>query len=271
MTLLYGVRALSVRGLNRSMARARTPALIREPTMPARAASNPASSLVSAFAAAIAATFMGTIAFVTGVACSQSAPQTPELTARWKDATMHDIKVKTLDGKDANLSEYAGKVVLVVNVASQCGFTRQYKGLQKIHDTYKDRGFVVLGFPSGDFGGQEFDSASEIREFCSTNYSVTFPLFEKCVVKAGKEQSPVFEALGTKTGVLPGWNFGKYLVSRDGKTAKFYASNVSPDGAELIAAIEKALGEATPAAASSTGSAGDTPATPAGASEPAKK
>jgi len=127
----------------------------------------------------IATTIVGTLAFITGVACSQSAPQTPELAARWKDATMYDLKVKTLEGKDANLSDYAGKVTIVVNVASQCGFTRQYAGLQKLYDTYKDRGLVILAFPSGDFGGQEFDDPKEIREFCTTKYSVTFPVFEK--------------------------------------------------------------------------------------------
>jgi glutathione peroxidase len=143
----------------------------------------------------IATTIVGPLAFITGVACSQSAPQTPELAARWKDATMYDLKVKTLEGKDANLSDYAGKVTIVVNVASQCGFTRQYAGLQKLYDTYKDRGLVILAFPSGDFGGQEFDDPKEIREFCTTKYSVTFPVFEKCAVKAGKGQSKVFECL----------------------------------------------------------------------------
>lgn len=200
----------------------------------------------------IATTIVGTLAFITGVACSQSAPQTPELAARWKDATMYDLKVKTLEGKDANLSDYAGKVTIVVNVASQCGFTRQYAGLQNLYDTYKDRGLVILAFPSGDFGGQEFDDPKEIREFCTTKYSVTFPVFEKSAVKAGKEQSKVFECLGTKTGTLPGWNFGKYVVSRDGKTAKFYASNVSPDSKELIDAIEKALAEKPGSTASAT-------------------
>ncbi len=200
----------------------------------------------------IATTIVGTLAFITGVACSQSAPQTPELAARWKDATMYDLKVKTLEGKDANLSDYAGKVTIVVNVASQCGFTRQYAGLQKLYDTYKDRGLVILAFPSGDFGGQEFDDPKEIREFCTTKYSVTFPVFEKSAVKAGKEQSKVFECLGTKTGTLPGWNFGKYVVSRDGKSAKFYASNVSPDSKELIDAIEKALAEKPGGTASAT-------------------
>ena len=195
----------------------------------------------------IATTIVGTLAFITGVACSQSAPQSPELTARWKDATMYDLKVKTLEGKDANLSDYAGKVTIVVNVASQCGFTRQYAGLQKLYDTYKDRGLVILAFPSGDFGGQEFDDPKEIREFCTTKYSVTFPVFEKSAVKAGKEQSKVFECLGTKTGTLPGWNFGKYVVSRDGKSAKFYASNVSPDSKELSGTASAAATEQSPA------------------------
>jgi len=189
----------------------------------------------------IATTIVGTLAFITGVACSQSAPQTPELAARWKDATMYELKVKTLEGKDANLSDYAGKVTLVVNVASQCGLTGQYAGLQKLYDKYKDRGFVILAFPSGDFGGQEFDDPKEIREFCSTKYSVTFPVFEKCKVKAGKDQSPVFECLGTKTGELPGWNFGKYLVSGDGRSAQFFASPTSPDSARLVEAIEREL------------------------------
>ena len=208
----------------------------------------------------IATAVVGTVAFITGVACSQTAPQTPELTARWKDSTVYDLKVKTLEGKDANLGDYSGKVTLVVNVASQCGFTRQYAGLQKLYDTYKDRGLVILAFPSGDFGGQEFDDPKEIREFCTTKYSVTFPIFEKCVVKAGKDQSKVYECLGTKTGELPGWNFGKYLVSRDGKTAKFYASNVSPDSKELVDAIEKALGAAAAAPAKP---AAEAPAAPA--------
>jgi glutathione peroxidase len=196
----------------------------------------------------LTATVVGTVALVTGLACSQAAPQSAALSSKWKDASMHEIKVKTLEGKDANLSEYAGKVTLVVNVASQCGFTGQYAGLQKLHDRYKDKGLVILAFPSGDFGGQEFDDPKAIREFCSTKYSVTFPVFEKCKVKAGKDQSPVFECLGTKTGELPGWNFGKYLVSRDGKSAQFFASAVAPESGKLVEAIEKALADAAPEA-----------------------
>ena len=194
----------------------------------------------------ITAVAAGTLALVTGLACSQAAPQNAELAAKWKTATLYDMKVKTLEGKDANLSEYAGKVTLVVNVASHCGFTGQYAGLQKLYDKYKDQGLVVLGFPSGDFGGQEFGDSKEIREFCTTKYSVTFPMFEKCVVKAGDAQSKVYECLGTKTGELPGWNFGKYVVSRDGKTATFFASNVGPDSSKMVDAIEKALKEAAP-------------------------
>jgi len=208
----------------------------------------------------LTASVVGTVALVTGLACSQAAPQSAALASKWKDASMHEIKVKTLEGKDANLSDYAGKVTLVVNVASQCGLTGQYAGLQKLYDKYKDRGFVILAFPSGDFGGQEFDDPKEIREFCSTKYSVTFPVFEKCKVKAGKDQSPVFECLGTKTGELPGWNFGKYLVSGDGRSAQFFSSPTSPDSAKLVEAIERELEKsAEKSAAKPTEPAASTP------------
>ncbi|MCE2880847.1 MAG: glutathione peroxidase [Planctomycetaceae bacterium] len=196
----------------------------------------------------LVATVAATVSLVTGLACSQAVPPNAEMSAKWKDKSMFDISLKTLDGKDANLSEYAGKVVLVVNVASQCGFTGQYTGLQKTYDKYKDKGFVVLGVPSGDFGGQEFDSAQEIREFCDTRYKVTFPMFDKCRVKSGAGQSELFEFLGTKTGELPGWNFGKYLVGRDGAPVKFYASNVAPESKTMVEAIEKALAAPVPAA-----------------------
>lgn len=196
------------------------------------------------------AAVIATVSLVTGTACSQAAPQSPELSAKWKSATLYDMKVRTLEGKDANLSEYSGKVTLVVNVASRCGLTPQYAGLQKLYDKYKDQGLVILAFPSGDFGGQEFNDAKQIRDFCSTKYSVTFPVFEKCKVSSGKDQSPVFECLGTKTGELPGWNFGKYVVTRDGKGATFFASNTAPDSAKLVEAIEKALAEKAPVSTS---------------------
>jgi glutathione peroxidase len=211
----------------------------------------------------LVATVAGAAALATGLACSQAAPRTAELDARWKDASLFDLKATALDGGEKELAEYRGKVALVVNVASQCGFTGQYAGLQKLADKYRDKGLVVLGFPSGDFGGQEFATSKEIRDFCDTKYRVTFPMFEKCRVKAGEGQSQVFECLGTKTGELPGWNFGKYVVSRDGKTAAFFPSTTGPDSAKLVEAIEKALAEAAPADAATKDPAA-APATKAG-------
>jgi len=212
----------------------------------------------------LVATLAGAAALATGLACSQAAPRTPELEARWKDASFFDLKTTALGGGEKELAEYRGKVALVVNVASQCGFTGQYAGLQKVYEKYKDKGLVVLGFPSGDFGGQEFATSKEIRDFCDTKYRVSFPMFEKCRVKSGEGQSPVFECLGTKSGELPGWNFGKYVVSRDGKTAVFFPSTTGPDSAKLVEAIEKALAEKAPDGDAPGGKPAD------GAGKPAK-
>ena len=181
------------------------------------------------------------IAAVTGFACAQAAPQTPDLVQKWKDRSMHAIQTKTLDGQPANLADYKGKVVLVVNVASRCGFTPQYTGLEALYMKYRDRGFVVLGVPCNDFGGQEPGSAEEIRNFCSTSYKVTFPMLAKAQVKAGAGQSELYEFLGTRTGKLPGWNFSKYLVGKDGQPVAMYPSSVKPDDAALAQAIEQAL------------------------------
>jgi len=153
----------------------------------------------------------------------------------------YSLDVADIDGRTQSLSRYAGKVALVVNTASECGFTPQYAGLQKLSDELAPRGFVVLGFPSNDFGAQEPGSAEEIKAFCSTNYHVTFPLFEKVVTKAGAGQSPVYAALAGATGKLPSWNFCKYLVGKDGKVLGFYPSKVTPDDAALRKAIEAAL------------------------------
>ena len=190
----------------------------------------------------ITSTILGAIAAVTGFACAQSAPQNAELVQKWKDRSMYSIKATTLDGAPADLSQYQGKVVLVVNVASRCGFTGQYAGLQKLYDTYKDKGLVVLGIPSNDFGGQEPGSQKEIKEFCSSKYSVTFPMLSKEQTKPGPGQSEIYEFLGTRIGKLPGWNFSKYVVNKQGQPIAFYASNVSPDDKALVAAIEQALG-----------------------------
>ena len=178
---------------------------------------------------------------ITGIACTQTAPQAPALVAKWKDMNLYALKSKTLEGKDIDLSEFKGKVTIVVNVASRCGMTPQYKGLEKLYGDLKDKGFVILGFPCNDFGGQEPGSADEIRSFCSKNYGVTFPMFTKVQTKAGAGQSEIYEFLGTRTGKLPGWNFGKYLVGRDGQPIAFFDSRTSPDDKAFREAIEKAL------------------------------
>jgi glutathione peroxidase len=155
--------------------------------------------------------------------------------------SFYELRVKTLDGRDADLSAYQGKVTLVVNVASECGYTPQYAGLEKLHRELAGKGFSVLGFPSNDFGGQEPGTPEQIASFCEKNYGVTFPLFEKVVTKAGAAQSPVYALLG-RSGQLPTWNFGKYLVGKDGKVIRFFPHKVTPESAELRGAIGAAIG-----------------------------
>jgi glutathione peroxidase len=155
--------------------------------------------------------------------------------------SLYRLSTRTLEGQPADLGTYAGKVALVVNVASQCGYTPQYVGLEKLYGELKGRGFVVLGFPSNDFGGQEPGTATEIRQFCTLNYEVTFPLFEKVVTRAGAGQSSVYANLQKQSGELPSWNFAKYLVGKDGKVVRFYRSGVTPDDPGLRKDIETAL------------------------------
>jgi glutathione peroxidase len=154
--------------------------------------------------------------------------------------SLYALTVTTLEGKELPLSTFQGKVTLVVNVASECGFTPQYAGLQKLHAELADRGFSVLGFPSNEFGGQEPGDAAGIRKFCDSRYGVTFPLFAKVVTQAGADQSPVY-ALLTKGRPAPSWNFCKYLVGKDGKVIAFYESAVTPVDPGLRRAIEAAL------------------------------
>ena len=147
-----------------------------------------------------------------------------------------------LDGKPIDLASYQGKVVLVVNVASRCGATPQYVGLQKLYDTYKDRGLVVIGFPANDFGAQEPGTDSQIAEFCSSKYAVTFPMFSKITVK-GPEAPALYKTL-TQSADPPGdiaWNFEKFLIGRDGTVLGRFKTRVSPDDPALITAIEAAL------------------------------
>jgi glutathione peroxidase len=154
--------------------------------------------------------------------------------------SFYDLKTMALDGKPGNLAQYKGRVSLVVNVASKCGFTPQYEGLEKLQREMKGKGFNVLGFPSNDFGGQEPGTAQEIATFCKLTYDVTFPMFEKVVTKKGADQSPVYTFLG-ETGNLPAWNFSKYVVDKNGKVVAFFPSTVTPEDPALRAAISKAL------------------------------
>ena len=155
-------------------------------------------------------------------------------------SSFYDLKTTTLLGPAADLGEYRGKVSLVVNVASKCGFTPQYEGLEKLQREMKGKPFNVLGFPSNDFGGQEPGTAVEIAEFCKLTYGVTFPMFAKVVTTRGAGQSPIYAFLG-RTGNLPAWNFAKYVIDKKGTVVAFFPSNVEPHAAELRAAINTAL------------------------------
>ncbi|MEW5879209.1 MAG: glutathione peroxidase [Pseudomonadota bacterium] len=158
--------------------------------------------------------------------------------------TVYDFSAKTLDGKPKKLADFKGKVLLIVNTASRCGFTPQYKGLEALYRRFAKRGFVVLGFPCNQFGAQEPGSESEIAEFCETNYGVTFPLFAKVDVN-GENAHPLFKYLtSAKPGLLGSeaikWNFTKFLIGRDGKVIARYAPTTKPE--DIAADIEKALG-----------------------------
>jgi len=164
-------------------------------------------------------------------------------TAMSEEPKLYAIPLKDIDGKDASLKAFAGKAVLAVNVASKCGFTRQYSGLEALWRKYKDKGLVVVGFPCNDFGSQEPGTTEEIKQFCSTKFDVTFPLFEKLHVK-GPEQHPLYATLTGPESPAPGavkWNFGKFLIGRDGLILARFDSKVEPDSAELTKAIEDAL------------------------------
>jgi glutathione peroxidase len=179
-------------------------------------------------------------------------------------ANLYDIPVRRIDGKDASLGDYKGKVMLIVNVASKCGLTPQYTDLEKVYENYRDRGLVVLGFPANEFAGQEPGSNEEIQQFCQSKYSVQFPLFEKIVVK-GEGQHPLYNALiealpkaqpkadsalrktldshglGPKNDTDIMWNFEKFVVNRDGKVVARFAPDFKPDDPEVTSAIEGEL------------------------------
>ena len=159
--------------------------------------------------------------------------------------SLYETEIRSLDGTSGKLAEQQGKVTLMVNVASKCGLTPQYTGLEKIHERYADRGFAVLGFPCNQFGAQEPGTPDEIAEFCSTTYGVTFPMFEKIDVN-GDDRHPIYSEL-EKVADAEGhdgdirWNFEKFLVGRDGDVIARFSPMVDPEAPELIEAIEKAL------------------------------
>ena len=155
-------------------------------------------------------------------------------------SSFYDLKTLNLDGTPGDLGQYKGKVSLVVNVASKCGYTPQYEGLEKLQKEMKGKGFNVLGFPSNDFGGQEPGTAQEIATFCRLTYGVTFPMFEKVVTRKGAGQSPIYTFLGA-SGQLPAWNFSKYVVDKQGRVVAFFPSEVTPEDPALRAALAKAL------------------------------
>lgn len=165
--------------------------------------------------------------------------------AAMQKGSAFDFGFTSIDGKPMPLDAFRGKALLIVNTASFCGFTQQYKGLQALHETYESKGLVVIGVPSNDFGAQEPGSEEKIKEFCEGAFGITFPLTEKAVV-VGSAAHPFYawaqDTLGPKAA--PGWNFHKYLVGRDGRLVKSFFSGTAPDARELVAAIEEELAKA---------------------------
>ncbi|WP_208721260.1 glutathione peroxidase [Corallococcus aberystwythensis] len=178
-----------------------------------------------------------TVATVLSLSTAASAADKTEK----KAMSLHQLSANRLDGKSEKLSDFQGKVALVVNTASECGYTPQYKGLEALYQGYKDKGVVVLGFPSNDFGGQEPGTSEQIAKFCELRFKVSFPMFEKVKTK-GEGQSPVYAFLARDHGE-PKWNFHKYVVGKDGQVKAAFPSSVTPDSPELKAAIDKALAE----------------------------
>ena len=164
------------------------------------------------------------------------------------DKSVYDFTLNSIDGQPTPLGAYKGKVVLLVNVASRCGFTPQYTALESVYEKFKDRGFVIVGIPANNFGSQEPGTNQEIKTFCQTKYSVTFPMMSKVSVK-GEDQTPLYQFLTDKganpqTGGEIQWNFTKFLIGPDGRVVARFEPAITPDSPEVTAAIEKALAQA---------------------------
>jgi len=170
---------------------------------------------------------------IIGATCLMSA-------ALFGASSVYEFTMNSIDGQPLPLSSFKGKVLLIVNVASFCGFTPQYEGLEAVYEKYKDQGFVIAGFPANNFGAQEPGTNEEIKTFCSRKYNVKFPIYSKISVK-GPDKAPLYQFLTETAGGEIKWNFTKFLIDRNGKIIARFESPVKPDSAEIISAIEKAL------------------------------
>ena len=181
------------------------------------------------------------VCLMASLGVAHSAADSATATAATCPPVLQHTVARLQDEKPQNLCQYAGQVVVVVNTASFCGFTPQYKGLEALHAKYKDKGLVVLGFPSNDFS-QEPESNAKIADFCENTFGVKFPMFVKTTVK-GTGALPLFKQLAEQTGTTPKWNFYKYIISRDGKTIKSFSSMTNPQDKSFVQEIEKQLVE----------------------------
>ena len=185
---------------------------------------------------------VGFVALATSLLCASGSAQQTQSSPESCPALLDHEFNRLQTGKPESLCQYRGKVLLIVNTASYCGYTHQYEGLEAMYRKYRDRGLVVLGFPSNDFGSQEPGSNKEIAEFCRLTYGVQFPMFEKSSVSS-LQSNPLYAELRAKTGQTPKWNFFKYVIDRSGKPAATFASSVEPDNRDLIGLVEKLLAE----------------------------
>jgi glutathione peroxidase len=178
-----------------------------------------------------------------GLTCREESTKTQTESVKMNDDPINifDVKVKTIDGKEVSMSDYKGKVLLIVNVASQCGYTPQYEGLQRVYEKYKDKGFEILAFPCNDFGAQEPGSSEEIKQFCSSKYNVTFQLFDKIKV-LGDEKNPLYSKLikYEPSGDI-GWNFEKFIIDKNGNVTGRFKSKVKPEDENITTLIEKEI------------------------------
>ena len=192
----------------------------------------------------VAATLALALGLASHTAVRAQAAKPAEGAKNAMDNTVLQFTMKTNDGAEKHLADYKGKVLLIVNTASECGYTPQYKGLEELYEKFKDKGFIILAFPANNFGGQEPGTDAQIKEFCTLKYKVTFPLFAKTSVK-GADINPLYKFLTTQAGFDGDikWNFNKFLVDRTGKVVARYDSGVRPDSDKLVTEVEKLLAQ----------------------------